>query len=109
MSGKRLVISSSSRRRLRTRFLRLGEGWEETVRMGGDDEAPDVGVENSGEAMAVAGEGAAAADRASQEAALAAEAEALCAFSPETIGNLTEGLGGLNAEALAHLAGVCCL
>ena len=79
--------------------------------MGVDDEAPDVGVENSGEAVAVAvaGEGAAAADRASQEAALAAEAEALCAFSPETIGNLTEGLGGLNAESLAHLAGVCCL
>ena len=77
--------------------------------MGVDDEAPDVGVKNSGEAVAVAGEGAAAADRASQEAALAAEAEALCAFSPETIGNLTEGLGGLNAEAMAHLAGVCCL
>ena len=86
-----------------------GEAWEETVGMGGDGEASDVGVEKSGEAVAVAGEGAAAADRASHEAALAAEAEALCAFSPETIGNLTEGLGGLNAEALAHLAGVCCL
>ena len=86
-----------------------GEAWEETVGMGGDGEASDVGVEKSGEAVAVAGEGAAAADRASHEAALAAEAEALCAFSPETIGNLTEGLGGLNAEAMAHLAGVCCL